>query len=136
MSVRDYRVGHDYRDLTKRIHLDEFINWLDTEGHTIGNTGGIRPKRYVNKAVAHLLCNLPSSLILVTTGISQKFHNPWEDVVDYSTGQILYWGDAKYDKAGRKKQHTDFRGNRILERMHDQILRQDLRVVPPILHFT
>jgi hypothetical protein len=136
MSARIYRVGQDYRDLTKRVHEDEFINWLDTEGHTIGTTGGIRPKRYLNDAIRRQLCDLPSSLILVTTKVSQQFHNPWEDVIDYSTGQILYWGDAKFDKARREKRHTDFTGNRILERIHDQALRRGLSAVPPILHFS
>jgi hypothetical protein len=136
MNSQLYRVGHKYRDLTKRVPADEFINWLDTMGHTIGTTGGIRPKKFLDDAVSRHFAGLPSSLILVTTKVAQQYHNPWEDVVDYSTGQILYWGDAKYDDKRREKRHTDFNGNRILERIHDEVLKRDLATIPPILHFT
>lgn len=133
---RVYRVGHEYRDLTKRVSEDEFINWLDTDGHTIGTTGAIRPKRYVDLSMHKHMNRVPSSLFLITTRVSQQYHNPWDDIVDYSTGQILYWGDAKYDGTRREKKHNEFMGNRILESIHDLILGQSLSLVPPILHFT
>ncbi len=136
MSVRVYRVGHEYRDLTKRVSEDEFINWLDTDGHAIGTTGGIRPKRYIDPRMHKQLNGVPSSLFLITTRFSQQYHNPWEDIIDYSTGQILYWGDAKFDRNRRQKKHNEFMGNRMLERIHDLILEQNLKLVPPILHFT
>lgn len=135
MRGRVYRVGHEYRDLTKRVPQDEFINWLDTDGHTIGTTGGIRAKKYIRPAMYKCMNGVPSSLVLVTTHVSQQYHNPWEDIVDYSTGRIYYWGDAKYDRARREKRHNEFMGNRALERIHDQILEQKLHEVPPILHF-
>ncbi len=131
-----YRVGHAYRDLTKRVSEDEFINWLDTDGHTVGTTGGIRPKRYIDLGMYKHVNGIPSSLFLITTRVSQQYHNPWDDIVDYSTGQILYWGDAKYDGARREKKHNEFMGNKILESIHDLILGQNLSLVPPILHFT
>jgi hypothetical protein len=136
MNSRVYRVGHEYRDLTKRVPEDEFINWVDTDGHTIGTTGGIRPKRYIDPSMHNNLNKVPSSLFLITTRVSQQYHNPWDDIVDYSTGQILYWGDAKFDITRREKKHNEFMGNRILEGIHDLILRQNLALVPPILHFT
>jgi hypothetical protein len=133
---RVYRVGHEYRDLTKRVSEDEFINWLDTDGHTIGTTGGIRPKRYIDPVMYKHVNGVPSSLFLITTRVSQQYHNPWDDIVDSSTGQILYWGDAKFDGTRREKKHNEFMGNRILESIHDLILGQNLSLVPPILHFT
>ncbi len=136
MKPHIYRVGHEYRDITKRIPADEFINWLDTDGHTIGTTGGIRPKRYIDKSIHKNLNGVPSSLFLITTRVSQQYHNPWDDILDYSTGQIFYWGDAKFDDVRRYKKHNEFMGNRILERIHDLILGQNLAIVPPILHFT
>src|SRR5437868_5181112 len=106
--MRSYRVGQSYRDLTKRVDGDEFINWLDTNGSTIGTTGGIRSKKYLNEAIIRQLprVGLPSSLILTTTNISQQFHNPWEDSVDYTSGQLIYWGDAKFDPSKRQRKHT------------------------------
>ena len=136
MKAGVYRVGHEYRDLTKRIPEDEFINWLDTDGHTIGTTGGIRPKRYIDPNMHRHARGVPSALFLITTRVSQQYHNPWDDIVDYSTGQILYWGDAKFDSGRRQKKHNEFTGNRIVERIHDLILGRNLEFVPPILHFT
>lgn len=129
-----YRIGHQYRDTTRRIPEDEFINWLDTEGITIGTTGGIRSKRFNNLAIGPSESPLPAVLVLVTRQFSHQYHNPWEDLVDYSTGQIFYWGDAKFNK-DRSKKHNHFRGNKILESMYDRILEQNLRKLPPILHF-
>jgi hypothetical protein len=86
-----YRVGYSYRDLTKRVLEDEFINWLDTNGSTIGTTGGIRPKKYLSEKLKENFSEIsvPSTLILTTTNISQQYHNPWEDSVDYNSGQII-----------------------------------------------
>ena len=137
ISPCEYRVGHEYRDLTKRVPEDEFINWLDTDGHTIGTTGGIRPKRFIDDNMHKtILQKVPSSLFLVTTHVSQQYHNPWDDLVDYATGRIYYWGDAKFDPKKRRKKHDEFTGNRALERIHNLILTQKLDRVPPILHFT
>ena len=122
--MNTYRVGHSYRDLTKRVPEDEFINWLDTNGNTIGTTGGIRPKKFLSEAL-HLSLgevDIPSSLILTTSNISQQYHNPWEDSVDYNSGNIIYWGDAKYDSENRSKKHLEFKGNKILHKIHELIL--------------
>jgi hypothetical protein len=141
-----YRVGYNYRDLTstKAGSGDEFLKWLsqpDSEvggPNTIGSTGGIRPKRFINKTlkVPEGSAGLPSSLILTTTNISQQFHNPWEDLVDYGTGQIIYWGDAKYDENNRSKKHQEFKGNKVLLLINELLLKQERTFVPPILHFS
>jgi hypothetical protein len=136
--MKSYRVGHSYRDLTKRVPQDEFINWFDTDGSTIGTTGGIRSKKYLSKKLQSELgsTSIPSFLILTTTDISQQYHNPWEDSVDYNAGQIIYWGDAKFDEKRRERKHHNFRGNMILSQIHELILLQKRHLVPPILHFS
>lgn len=136
--MNSYRVGHSYRDLTKRVAADEFINWFDTEGNTIGTTGGIRPKKFLSTAMQDECgsMDIPACLILTTTDIAQQYHNPWDDSVDYNAGQIIYWGDAKFDESRREKTHVEFRGNRILRNIYDLILLQKRYLVPPILHFS
>ena len=135
-----YRIGHQYSDAGKIGAGDEFMDWLNTivenntKGVGIGNAGGIRTKRYASKALQKDLDDLPAALILTTTRFSQKHHNPWEDIVDYTTGQISYWGDAKFKE--RTKLHNDFKGNRILEKVHDAVLLKKYDSIPPILHFT
>lgn len=133
-----YRVGYSYRDLTKRVLEDEFINWLDTNGSTIGTTGGIRPKKYLSEKLKENFSEIsvPSTLILTTTNISQQYHNPWEDSVDYNSGQIIYWGDAKFDSRNKAKKHLDFKGNRIFHQIRELILLKKRNLVPPILHFS
>ena len=141
-----YRVGYNYRDLTstKAGSGDEFLKWLSQADsavggpNTIGSTGGIRPKKFINKGlqIPEGFEGLPSSLILTTTNISQQFHNPWEDLVDYGTGQIVYWGDAKYDENKRFKKHQEFKGNKVLLLINELLLKQERTFVPPILHFS
>jgi len=143
---KTYRVGYNYRDLTstKADSGDEFLNWLDqkqentTKPSTIGATGGIRPKRFVNQGLK-LPCDfqsIPAALIITTTNISQQYHNPWEDHVDYSSGQIIYWGDAKYEENKRNKKYNDFKGNKVLLQINELILQQHRSYIPPILHFS
>ena len=59
--------------------------------------------------------------------------NPWDDVVDLSSAEILYWGDAKFDP---KKRIDDFNGNSVLRKIYDYILDGENELVPPILHFS
>ncbi|MDC0218609.1 restriction endonuclease [Verrucomicrobia bacterium] len=132
--MKHYKVGHSYRDLTKREPEDEFINWLDTDGSTIGTTGGIRTKKYLHRELSKL--PVPSSIILVTSNISQQYHNPWDDSVDYNAGRIVYWGDAKFSPEDRSRNLADWRGNKALLATYDLILEQNRKIIPPLLHFT
>ena len=76
-----YRVGYNYRDLTstKAGSGDEFLKWLSQADsavggpNTIGSTGGIRPKKFINKGlqIPEGFEGLPSSLILTTTTMEQ-----------------------------------------------------------------
>lgn len=126
-----YRLGHVYKD-TASISApgDQFLRWINIEGSGMRNSPGIRPLKFVNKISES---GIPAYLILVTTDKKDIARNPWDDVIDYSTGKILYWGDAKYHE---KKQHNDFEGNQCLEKIWHLILEKKMEWVPPILHFS
>ncbi len=127
--MKVFRIGHAYKDrggVTK--DGDEFLAWVNIPGSGMLNSPGIRPLKYVHK-----LSPLPAYLILVTHEKRRGMLNPWDDVIDHSTGQILYWGDAKFDK---KKRHIDFTGNKVLEAIYHYLLDGHMEFSPPILHFS
>ena len=127
--MRSFRIGHIYKDrggISKG--GDEFLAWVNIPGSGMLNSPGIRPLKYV-----HDLSPLPAYLVLVTHEKRRGTLNPWDDVVDHSTGQIIYWGDAKLDKT---KQHTDFRGNKTLQTIYNYLLDGYMEFAPPILHFS
>jgi len=83
------------------------------------------------------LKNLPvyAFIVLVTTGTSiNPSANPWEDEVDPLTGEITYWGDAKWDT--KRLDVDSFVGNRSLRAAFDALLQGRKEIVPPILHFS
>ena len=124
-----YKIGHNYRDiLSVSRERDEFVSWFSLKGSGIGNSGGIRSAKYL-KINSHLPCYI----VLITRNISHRWYNPWEDIVDYSSGAIYYWGDAKFDS---EKNYDEFRGNKHLKNVFDKILENKLSEVPPILHFS
>lgn len=124
-----YKIGHNYKDiLSVSREQDEFVSWFALSGSGIGNSGGIRSARFL-----HLKTELPCYIVLITRDISHRWYNPWEDIVDYSTGTIYYWGDAKFDDS---KSYTDYRGNKNLQRVFDGVLENRLTEIPPILHFS
>jgi hypothetical protein len=126
-----YRVAHKYVDRGNP-HLagDEFSSWLTVDGHTIGMTGGIRPRSYIRP----FGIRLPAYIVLVTANVAGDYANPWHDVIDDRAGIIWYWGDAKF--SDRKKQCDEFAGNRCLKAVFDELLVGDRASVPPILHFS
>lgn len=127
--VRVFRLGHIYKDiLSVSRDNDEFVSWFSLKGSGIGNSGGIRSAKYL-----HLKSEIPCYIVLVTRNISHRWYNPWEDIIDYSSGTIFYWGDAKSDK---DKSYTDFRGNRNLQKVFDYVLENRLTEIPPVLHFS
>lgn len=126
---KTFKLGHTYKDiLSVSREEDEFVSWFSYGDSGIGNSGGIRGAKYLTRN-----SNLPAYIVLITRNISHRWYNPWEDIVDYSTGNIFYWGDAKFD---REKSYGDFRGNKHLKNTFDKILENDLIEVPPILHFS
>lgn len=124
-----YKIGHQYKDiLSVSRDQDEFVSWFSFGESGIGNSGGIRAARYLNIA-----SQIPCYIVLVTRTISHRWYNPWEDIIDYSSGYIHYWGDAKFDN---EKEYDEFRGNKHLKNVHHKILENKLSEVPPILHFS
>ncbi|MCX2743661.1 restriction endonuclease [Mangrovivirga sp. M17] len=126
---KKYRIGHTYKDiLSVSRKNDEFVSWFSLNGSGIGNSGGIRAAKYLN-----IKSQIPAYIVLITRNTSHRWYNPWEDIIDYSTGTIFYWGDAKFDS---KKNYSDFRGNKHLVRTFERILENNMQDVPPILHFS
>ena len=126
-----YQLGHTYIDKGSRKHEeDQFLHWINVDGSGMLNSPGIRPLAYTT----HLSNQgLPAYLVLVTHDVTSGQLNPWDDVVDLSNAEILYWGDAKVDP---KKKVDDFRGNAVLRRIYDYILSGQKELIPPILHFS
>lgn len=124
-----YKIGHEYKDiLSVSKEDDEFVSWFSNNGSGIGNSGGIRSGKYLN-----LKINMPSYIVLITRSIAHRSYNPWEDIIDYSTGSIYYWGDAKSSKL---KHYSEFKGNKNLLKIYEHVLENKLINVPPILHFS
>jgi hypothetical protein len=127
----EYKLGHTYLDKGSRYHPeDQFLSWVNIEGSGMLNSPGIRPLAYTTRLTCH---GLPAYIILVTHAITSGQLNPWDDVVDLSNAEILYWGDAKLDK---DKKIDDFKGNLTLRKIYDYILEGNKELVPPILHFS
>lgn len=130
-SENQYRVAHTYTDKgNPHLEGDEFSGWLAINGHTIGMTGGIRPRSLVRE----IGIVLPAYVVLVTAHIAGDYANPWHDVIDERAGVIRYWGDAKYSDRG--KSCDAFAGNRCLKAIYDELLVGDRSILPPILHFS
>ena len=130
-SDRCYRVAHTYIDRGNPYKPgDEFSGWLAVDRKTIGMTGGIRPRSFINLIDAAL----PAYVVLVTTHVSADYANPWDDLIDERAGVIRYWGDAKFSNRG--KMCDDFQGNRCMKTIYDELLIGDKARTPPILHFT
>lgn len=129
MMEKGYKIGHNYKDiLSVSRQRDEFVSWFSHNGSGIGNSGGIRAAKYLK-----IKSELPAYIVLITRKISHRWYNPWEDIIDYSTGTIFYWGDAKFDS---KKNYSEFRGNKHLIKAFEKILENSMPEVPPILHFS
>ncbi len=127
--TKNYKIGHSYKDiLSVSRELDEFVSWFSNGESGIGNSGGIRSAKYL-----YLQTDMPCYLVMITRGISHRWYNPWEDIIDYSTGKIFYWGDAKFNIA---KEHDDFKGNKHLLKIFNKVLENQLELIPPILHFS
>lgn len=125
----EYKVGHEYKDTGGTSNpQDEFLRWINLEGSGMRNADGIRALNFISKKSDHL----PAYIILISHEV-RRMGNPWEDIVDFDTATIMYWGDAKHDKT---KRYDEFRGNKRLLQTWHAVLDGKLNHVPPILHFS
>jgi hypothetical protein len=129
MSMASYKIGHLYVDKGGSSHdEDQFLKWINIKGSGMRNMSGIRALNFVCRKSDFI----PAYIILVSTRIKHE-GNPWDDIVDYNSSTIYYWGDAKFDK---EKHYQDFVGNQRLIQTWNLILENKLDLVPPILHFS
>ena len=127
----EYRLGKTYIDkASKNDPHDQFMGWINMNGSGMLNSPGIRPLKYITNLAKS---DLPAYLVLVTNEKTTGKLNPWEDVIDFSKSEILYWGDAKFDNS---KKIDDFKGNKILRIIFNYILKGQTSLIPPILHFS
>lgn len=124
-SNKIYRLGHTYiDDIANSRDRDQFVSWLPG----IGNSKGIRCARYK----AHK-SQTPAFIVLLTREIVHKHHNPWDDIIDYNSSKIFYWGDAKFNVS---KGYEDYEGNKTLRNVYEKWLDGNKSEIPPILHFS
>jgi len=128
--VKSYGLGKKYRDKGKLTQGDEFLSWVNIPGSGMLNSPGIRPLHYIHMTA---LKPLPAYLILVTNEKTGGHLNPWDDLVDYATSEVIYWGDAKKHKS---KKLLDFQGNKLLDAINNYRLEGKRSLIPPILHFS
>ena len=125
----NHKIGHNYKDILSVFReQDQFVSWFSFKESGIGSSGSIRAAKYLN-----LDSHLPCYIVLITRNISHRWYDPWEDMIDCSTGYIFYWGDAKFDN---KKSSKEFKGNEYLQNVFDTVLENILNEMPPILHFS
>lgn len=137
MSEEFWRVGHQYRDKAGvKFEEDELLRWLNTSAGSIANSGGIRFKDSVSGGSSDPETGrpVPAFFVLITRDMSAQHHNPWDDVVDEVSGNIYYWGDAKF--SAREKLFNQFPGNARVEATNNLRLAGRLEEMPPILHFS
>ncbi|MFD2568680.1 restriction endonuclease [Pseudotenacibaculum haliotis] len=124
-----YKIGHTYIDKGGTSNPeDQFLRWINIDGSGMRNADGIRALNYVDKKSDFL----PAYMILVSHDI-KRIGNPWEDIVDFNTSLIKYWGDAKFHP---KLGYQSFRGNKRLLQIWHAILDGNKKLIPPILHFS
>src|SRR6185295_16092447 len=123
--MNKYILGHSYiDDIANSKERDQFVKWLPG----IGNSKGIRPVKY-----KYLKTELPAYIVLITRQVMHRHYNPWDDIVDYASGKIYYWGDAKFNN---DKNFREFDGNRVLLKTYETVLDGNLEALPPIIHFS
>lgn len=123
--MNKFKVGNCYiDDIANSRDKDQFVKWIPG----MGNSKGIRPIRYKNLAL-----DIPAFIVLLTRQSSHRHFNPWQDVIEYISGKIYYWGDAKFSE---RKNYKEFSGNKILLKSFEHHLDGNYKVVPPILHFS
>jgi restriction endonuclease Mrr len=125
----EYKIGHEYIDKGGSSNeKDQFLRWINLDNSGMRNADGIRALNYVSRNSDYL----PAYIILVSHEV-KRVGNPWEDIVDFNSATIYYWGDAKLDE---RRRYNEFRGNKRMLQVWEKILEGNLQEVPPILHFS
>ena len=60
------------------------------------------------------------------------YDNPWTDKLEENSGDLEYWGDARFHG---NKRVDDWHGNKWLVRVHEEILLKNTIKIPPFLYF-
>jgi hypothetical protein len=127
--MNSYKIGHTYIDTGGSSKpQDQFLRWINLPNSGMRNMDGVRALNFVNKKSNFV----PAYIILVSHEV-KRAENPWDDIIDYQSSIIYYWGDAKYNKS---KHYTEARGNKRLIQVWEHILENKLELSPPILHFS
>lgn len=153
MIKRIYKIGSTYSSSLKNSEGDQFKGWINIENSGM-NDSGIRHLKYVNLSslknelphtiyysnrntdknqLSTSVVYLPAYVVLLTSHKSTSNHNPWDDYVNISDGEIIYWGDAKNCD---RREFMDFYGNKVLNTINDYRLSGQREFIPPILHFS
>jgi hypothetical protein len=114
---------------------DQFLRLLHNGTGTIANSGGIRWQNFTSIAPREPDTNqrIPPYVVLITADTSTQNHNPWSDIVSYSSGELIYWGDAKTTDV--PKRWNDFRGNKLIWAVNHLRLSGERNLIPPFIHF-
>ena len=131
-SGDSFKIGKIYKDPKPRTkgvpHPEDTLNtWINVPKSGMSNSGGVRFLNSLNPER-----NAIDGIILTTKLGSTNTPKPWEDIIDHHLGVIYYWGDSV---AHEQKQLLDFKGNRILKKLDEQI-HTSSDPPPFILHFT
>lgn len=148
MIKRIYKIGSTYSSSLKNSEGDQFKGWINIENSGM-NDSGIRHLKYVNLSslknelphtiyysnrntdknqLSTSVVYLPAYVVLLTSHKSTSNHNPWDDYVNISDGEIIYWGDAKNCD---RREFMDFYGNKVLNTINDYRLSGQREFIPP-----
>lgn len=126
-----YRCEKKYRNCKKPYidKEDQFISWLNINNRGIGNSRGIRSYNYLNKKIYFDNLNMPASVIIVHTKVKTINKNPWENTI--FEDRIEYCGDCK--ESGKDPDLSS--GNKVLNNILQNMNKNNLDLIPPILYF-
>ena len=132
--MSEWILNRNYNDRGEYEPGDQFTSWLRVDKKQrwgIANASGIRTlaSGYNNKKIKK---NQYSCVVLVSNYVNVAWDNPWNDKLNDDSEKLDYWGDAKFHKTNRV---DDWRGNKILVRIHEEILLKNIKKIPPFFYF-
>ena len=118
----------------KKFNDDQFsTKFIDASGKTLTHNGGVRIKPYCNIKIQSPNNGgpIPAYLVLMSSSIKSEFENPWDDVINYESNLITYWGDAK-----GKTNILSYSGCNSLSKVISLSENNIRELIPPVLHFS